>query len=44
MSKTRLNGLTRDSEVAAIKRSPLLDVPMRSIGGEIFGKSRKRSF
>jgi hypothetical protein len=41
---SRLNSLTRDGEVATTKGSPLLDVPMRSIGGEIFGKSRKRSF
>jgi hypothetical protein len=42
MSKTLLNGLTRDGEVAGTDRSPLLNVPMRSIGGEVFGKSRKR--
>jgi hypothetical protein len=30
--------------VAGAKRSPLLDVPTRSINGEVFGKSQKRSF
>jgi hypothetical protein len=44
MSKTQLNDLTRDGEVAGTNGSPFLDVPMRSIGGEIFGKSRNRSF
>ena len=44
MNKTRLNGLTQDGEVAGTKRSPFLDLPMRSICGEIVGKSRKRSF
>ena len=44
MSKTRLNALTRDGEVATTMGSPLLGDPMRSIGGEIFGKSQKRSF
>jgi hypothetical protein len=44
MSKTRLDSLTRDGEVATTVGSPPLDDPMRSIRGEIFGESRKRSF
>jgi hypothetical protein len=30
--------------VADAKRSPLLEVRVRSINGEIFGKSQKKSF
>ena len=33
-----------DTWVAGTKRSSLLDVPKRSINGEDFSKSQKRSF
>lgn len=41
----KLNGLFgANTDVAGAKRSPLLHVPKRSINGEVFRKSWKKSF
>jgi hypothetical protein len=44
MTKMQSADLMRGTDVTGTKRTPLLDDPRRSIRGEIFGKSRKRSF
>jgi hypothetical protein len=38
------DNISVDTLVAATTRSPILDVPTRSIKVEIFGQSQKRSF